>query len=88
MSDARERTRRRCAFAELTIGRRSIVLEPVITDAGVLNSLQAKSPATTGGGYVLAVLEPAHGPRCAALGGGACSCGGQRRFEEVVFERT
>jgi hypothetical protein len=88
-------TRARCQYAELVIGgkrtREQLIggryarLDPVIEPDGRLNSVQSISPATSGGGSILVVVEALHAETCPALAAERCACGAQRLLEGFVF---
>ena len=71
----------------LTSGRHgTMLLEPVMDGARV-HELSARSPLTTGGGYVVIELAPVHGPACHVnlAPPTPCDCGAQALFEGLVL---
>src|SRR6187402_3619011 len=56
----------------------TMLLEPVM-DGVRLHEMSARSPATTGGGYVVIELAPVHGHGCRTASDGTqpCDCGAQ-----------
>jgi len=64
----------------------TMLLEPVM-DGLRLHEMSARSPATTGGGYVVIELAPVHDLECDALNGSSapCDCGAQALFEGLVL---
>jgi len=80
-------TRARCREVKILIGTAETTLGPVILPTGQLNSLSDASPPNEAGGYVLVVMEPIHGDRCAMLRPlpRPCSCGAQATFERLIL---
>ena len=71
----------------LTSGRHgTMLLEPVMDGARV-HELSARSPLTTGGGYVVIELAPVHGPACRInlAPPTPCDCGAQALFEGLIL---